>query len=157
MTVAALIMLASFTTAAAITQTSGHYSTFSGPVSGAIRQVVANPRGAVDFVCFAWEPTASLYIRCRHVERVSIQVNYIAKPDYSFAFGVEDPESGNAQAHEERRDGGVVKGQYTLLEPDGRTRTVVYTADPEHGFRADVTFSGTAISQPSNRVFYGLG
>ncbi|XP_049942661.1 cuticle protein 19-like [Schistocerca serialis cubense] len=123
MTVAALIMLASFTTAAAITQTSGHYSTFSGPVSGAIRQVVANPRGAVDFV---------------------------AKPDYSFAFGVEDPESGNAQAHEERRDGGVVKGQYTLLEPDGRTRTVVYTADPEHGFRADVTFSGTAITQPSN-------
>ncbi|KAI8429058.1 hypothetical protein MSG28_007627 [Choristoneura fumiferana] len=33
----------------------------------------------------------------------------------------------------EARDGDVVKGMYTLVEPDGNVRTVHYTADDAHG------------------------
>jgi hypothetical protein len=38
-----------------------------------------------------------------------------------------------------------VKGQYSLVEPDGSVRTVDYTSDPEHGFNAIVTKEGKAI------------
>lgn len=58
-----------------------------------------------------------------------------AKPDYTFGYGVNDPETGNAQKHEETRDGDTVRGQYSVLEPDGSIRTVVYTADPQNGFQ----------------------
>lgn len=64
-----------------------------------------------------------------------------AKPDYSFSYGVEDPLTGNSQNHKETRDGDVVKGQYTVLDPDGTTRTVTYTADPQNGFQATVHHS----------------
>lgn len=70
-----------------------------------------------------------------------------AKPDYTFAYGVEDPLTGNSQNHKETRDGDVVKGQYTVLDPDGSTRTVTYTADPQNGFQATVHQSA-----PSNNV-----
>ena len=70
-----------------------------------------------------------------------------AKPDYSFSYGVEDPLTGNSQNHKETRDGDVVKGQYTVLDPDGTTRTVTYTADPQNGFQATVHHSA-----PSNHV-----
>jgi hypothetical protein len=70
-----------------------------------------------------------------------------AKPDYTFSYGVEDPLTGNSQNHKETRDGDVVKGQYTVLDPDGTTRTVTYTADPQNGFQATVHQSA-----PSNSV-----
>ena len=38
----------------------------------------------------------------------------------------------------ETRDGDVVKGQYSLVEPDGSIRTVDYTADKHNGFNAVV-------------------
>lgn len=40
------------------------------------------------------------------------------------------------------RDGEFVRGQYSLVESDGTIRTVEYTADPIHGFRAVVHKSG---------------
>lgn len=70
-----------------------------------------------------------------------------AKPDYTFSYGVEDPLTGNSQNHKETRDGDIVKGQYTVLDPDGTTRTVTYTADPQNGFQATVHQSA-----PSNSV-----
>jgi hypothetical protein len=70
-----------------------------------------------------------------------------AKPDYTFSYGVEDPLTGNSQNHKETRDGDIVKGQYTVLDPDGTTRTVTYTADPQNGFQATVHQSA-----PSNNV-----
>jgi hypothetical protein len=72
-----------------------------------------------------------------------------AKPDYTFAYGVEDPLTGNSQNHKETRDGDIVKGQYTVLDPDGTTRTVTYTADPQNGFQATVHHSA-----PSNNVHH---
>jgi hypothetical protein len=38
-----------------------------------------------------------------------------------------------------------VKGQYSLVEPDGSIRTVDYTADPVNGFNAVVSKSGPGV------------
>ena len=38
----------------------------------------------------------------------------------------------------EQREGDNVKGQYTLVEPDGSVRTVDYTSDEKNGFNAVV-------------------
>ena len=45
----------------------------------------------------------------------------------------------------EQREGDSVVGHYSLLEPDGTTRTVHYTADPHNGFNAVVEKSGHAV------------
>ncbi|XP_065341078.1 cuticle protein 19-like [Cloeon dipterum] len=69
--------------------------------------------------------------------------NY-AYPKYSFNYGVNDPHTGDQKSQSETRDGDVVKGQYSLVEPDGSIRTVDYTADSINGFNAVVTKSGHA-------------
>lgn len=45
---------------------------------------------------------------------------------------------GDNKAQEETRQGDVVQGSYTLVEPDGSRRTVTYAADPLNGFNAVV-------------------
>lgn len=59
-------------------------------------------------------------------------------PKYSFKYGVEDPHTGDVKAVQEERDGDRVKGEYSLVEPDGSIRTVKYTADKHTGFNAVV-------------------
>jgi hypothetical protein len=61
-----------------------------------------------------------------------------AYPQYSFGYSVQDALTGDSKTQHETRDGGVVKGSYSLVEPDGTTRTVEYTADPVNGFNAVV-------------------
>ena len=39
----------------------------------------------------------------------------------------------------------MVKGQYSLVEPDGSVRTVDYTADDVHGFNAVVSKSAPTV------------
>jgi hypothetical protein len=46
---------------------------------------------------------------------------------------VTDHHTGDIKHQSETRDGGVVKGQYSLVEPDGSIRTVDYTADDING------------------------
>ncbi|XP_017782054.1 PREDICTED: cuticle protein 18.6-like [Nicrophorus vespilloides] len=56
----------------------------------------------------------------------------------------------NAVQHEnqhEERDGYVVKGYYSLVQPDGVTRTVHYSADSHNGFNAEVEYKGEPIVQ----------
>ncbi|XP_065158390.1 cuticle protein 19-like [Atheta coriaria] len=65
-------------------------------------------------------------------------------PKYEFKYGVEDKHTHDIKSQHEERDGDVVKGYYTLVQPDGRTRTVHYTADKHNGFNADVKYSGHA-------------
>ncbi|KAK9869680.1 hypothetical protein WA026_003428 [Henosepilachna vigintioctopunctata] len=60
--------------------------------------------------------------------------------DYSFSYGVKDLHTGDVKSQWERRNGDVIKGQYSLLEPDGSTRTVDYTADDKNGFNAVVKY-----------------
>ncbi|KAK9739561.1 Insect cuticle protein [Popillia japonica] len=71
-------------------------------------------------------------------------VDYYAYPKYEFNYGVADGHTGDHKSQEEVRDGDVVKGSYSLHEPDGTIRTVHYTADDHNGFNAVVTRSGHA-------------
>jgi len=58
---------------------------------------------------------------------------------YHFAYTVVDPLTGDVKSQNEVSDGrGTVKGSYSLVEADGSTRVVEYTADDEHGFNAEV-------------------
>lgn len=52
--------------------------------------------------------------------------------------------TGDNKAQTESREGGVVKGSYSLSEPDGTIRVVDYTADPVSGFNAVVKRVGPA-------------
>uniref|UniRef100_T1GYP2 Uncharacterized protein n=1 Tax=Megaselia scalaris TaxID=36166 RepID=T1GYP2_MEGSC len=45
----------------------------------------------------------------------------------------------NSKTQEETRDGDVVRGSYSLIEPDGSRRTVNYFADSINGFNAVVS------------------
>ncbi|XP_023313026.1 cuticle protein 19-like [Anoplophora glabripennis] len=76
---------------------------------------------------------------------VSHNIDYYAHPKYEFSYGVKDPHTGDDKAQHEERDGDVVKGYYTLTEPDGTKRTVHYTADKHNGFNAIVEKSGPAV------------
>lgn len=63
----------------------------------------------------------------------------VAGSSYHFAYSVEDPLTGDVKSQNEVSDGrGTVKGTYSLVEADGSTRVVEYTADDEHGFNAEV-------------------
>lgn len=59
-------------------------------------------------------------------------------PQYSFGYSVQDFTTGDNKVAKEVREGGIVKGSYSLAEPDGTKRTVNYYADPIHGFNAVV-------------------
>lgn len=63
---------------------------------------------------------------------------YVPK-SYHFQYAVHDPHTGDVKNQNEVGDGhGNVKGTYSLVEPDGSTRVVEYTADDVHGFNAVV-------------------
>ncbi|XP_039288413.1 cuticle protein 7-like [Nilaparvata lugens] len=59
-------------------------------------------------------------------------------PKYAFEYAVADHHTGDTKSQHETRDGDVVKGSYSLIEPDGSKRTVEYTADDHNGFNAVV-------------------
>lgn len=63
---------------------------------------------------------------------------YDPNPQYSYEYNVHDAHTGDVKSQHESREGDVVHGSYSLVEPDGSTRTVEYTADPHNGFNAVV-------------------
>lgn len=71
-----------------------------------------------------------------------------AYPKYSFNYGIKDPHTGDIKSQAEERDGDVVKGQYSLVEPDGSVRTVDYTADDHNGFNAVVHKTAAVHAAP---------
>ncbi|XP_060517128.1 cuticle protein 19-like [Cylas formicarius] len=71
--------------------------------------------------------------------------DYYAHPKYEFNYGVQDPHTGDHKTQHEVRDGDVVKGSYSVAEPDGTLRTVHYTADDYNGFNAVVEKSGHPV------------
>uniref|UniRef100_A0A1A9UQF9 Uncharacterized protein n=1 Tax=Glossina austeni TaxID=7395 RepID=A0A1A9UQF9_GLOAU len=73
-------------------------------------------------------------------------------PRYAFEYGVNDPHTGDIKHQREERDGDVVKGQYSLVEPDGNVRTVKYYADWETGFHAEVINSRDSTKTLSKRT-----
>lgn len=56
-----------------------------------------------------------------------------AYPRYQFRYSVSDDETKDQKSHQESRDGDNVEGEYSLVQPDGKTRIVTYTADKENG------------------------
>ncbi|CAH0726176.1 unnamed protein product, partial [Brenthis ino] len=64
----------------------------------------------------------------------------------SFSYDVADPISGDYKSQVESRIGGVVRGQYSLVEPDGTQRIVDYTADDVNGFNAVVRKEPLALA-----------
>uniref|UniRef100_A0A182M9G0 Uncharacterized protein n=1 Tax=Anopheles culicifacies TaxID=139723 RepID=A0A182M9G0_9DIPT len=71
-------------------------------------------------------------------ESIEESQDYYAYPKYQFEYGVKDPLTGDHKSQWEMRDGDIVKGAYTLDEPDGTQRIVEYRADDRNGFEAIV-------------------
>ncbi|CAH1401830.1 unnamed protein product [Nezara viridula] len=72
-------------------------------------------------------------------------VDYYAPPHYKFDYGVHDSHTYDVKKQEETREGDVVKGYYSLHEPDGTERIVHYTSDKHNGFNAIVERKGHAV------------
>ncbi|XP_026321127.1 cuticle protein 21-like [Hyposmocoma kahamanoa] len=72
-------------------------------------------------------------------------IDSIPNPNYGFDYAVNDPITGDNKAQWEQRHGDVVRGAYSLVEPDGNIRKVEYTADPISGFNAVVTRTGPNV------------
>ncbi|XP_047469182.1 vegetative cell wall protein gp1-like, partial [Penaeus chinensis] len=66
--------------------------------------------------------------------------DYGQRPNYGYAYDVNDPHTGNFQGKQETSEDGIVRGSYHLLQPDGRVRVVTYHADDATGFKADVEY-----------------
>ena len=72
------------------------------------------------------------------VVKTVVDSEYDPNPQYTYAYHVQDPFTGDSKSQVESRSGDVVQGQYALNDPDGTRRTVDYTADPVNGFNAVV-------------------
>ncbi|XP_049794470.1 larval cuticle protein A3A-like [Schistocerca nitens] len=78
-------------------------------------------------------------------------------PQYSFSYDVQDAITGDTKSQQETRDGDVVQGVYSLVEPDGSRRTVEYQADPVNGFNAVVHRDTGAVAVAKPVVGVGVG
>ncbi|PSN37957.1 hypothetical protein C0J52_10443 [Blattella germanica] len=81
--------------------------------------------------------------------------DHYAHPHYKYNYAVHDPHTGDVKNQWESRDGDVVKGAYSLVQPDGATRVVEYTADKHNGFSAVVKTAG-GHARPEV-AYYGAG
>ncbi|XP_059051781.1 larval cuticle protein A3A-like isoform X1 [Achroia grisella] len=79
---------------------------------------------------------------------------YDSHPQYSFAYDVQDGHTGDSKSQHETRDGDVVQGSYSVVDPDGTKRTVEYTADPHNGFNAVVHREPLAVKVAAAPVAY---
>ena len=86
-----------------------------------------------------------------HANHVPVRTAVIAQPaeavgvaQYSFGYSIADTETGDSKTRQETRNGDVTTGSYSVADPDGRIRTVTYTADAVNGFQAQVTYDGEA-------------
>lgn len=73
--------------------------------------------------------------------------------EYNYSYGVDDPSTGDRKNIQEVRKGDVVKGSYSVVDPDGTKRTVEYTADSKNGFKAIVHTEPVLSEQYDNTNF----
>lgn len=59
-------------------------------------------------------------------------------PQYSYGYDVQDALTGDYKGHQEQRNGDLVTGSYSVIDPDGTRRIVDYSADSLNGFNAVV-------------------
>ncbi|VVC35897.1 Insect cuticle protein,Chitin-binding type R&R consensus [Cinara cedri] len=123
---------------------------FAAPLTaypaGAARFAAPIPAAAAPFPAAVAAPAAAPLVRAAPLAAapvplapVAAKLDYTdAYPQYQYAYTVRDSLTGDAKDQEEIRDGDVVKGRYSLIEPDGSRRTVNYYADDVNGFNAVV-------------------
>ncbi|XP_031769387.1 cuticle protein 19-like [Galleria mellonella] len=100
--------------------------------------------GGYDQGAVAYAPVAQVAQYGGYDDR---NVDYHAHPKYDYSYSVSDPHTGDHKTQHEVRDGDVVRGEYSLLQPDGTFRKVTYTADDHNGFNAVVENSGASQHQ----------
>ncbi|XP_047020811.1 cuticle protein 18.6-like [Helicoverpa zea] len=86
--------------------------------------------------------SSSQSIKQYHGKATEKHVEYYSHPKYEFAYKVVDRHTGDKKSQHESRDGHVVKGVYSLHQPDGTVRIVEYHADKKTGFNANVKYEG---------------
>ncbi|XP_063911578.1 larval cuticle protein A3A-like [Zophobas morio] len=72
------------------------------------------------------------------VAKTVVADEYDPHPQYQYGYDIQDGLTGDSKSQHEVRDGDVVQGSYSLVDPDGTRRTVEYSADPVNGFNAVV-------------------
>ncbi|KAJ8714667.1 hypothetical protein PYW07_002892 [Mythimna separata] len=77
-----------------------------------------------------------------------------APAHYEFSYSVHDDHSGDVKQQQESREGDVVHGSYSLVQPDGVHRFVDYTSDKVNGFNANVRYEGTPVYPEPAKVAY---
>ncbi|XP_013186170.1 larval cuticle protein A2B [Amyelois transitella] len=70
-------------------------------------------------------------------------------PQYRFGYNVADALTGDYKSQQESRDGDLVQGSYSLVDPDGTRRTVDYAADSVNGFNAVVRKEPLVAAAPA--------
>jgi len=99
--------------------------------------------------------SAPVYAHSHHAHApVHHDIDYYAHPKYSYNYGVADGHTGDHKTQHESRDGDVVKGSYSVAEPDGTLRIVEYTADDHNGFNAVVKKIGHPVHPPPAPVVH---
>ncbi|XP_053615674.1 larval cuticle protein A2B-like [Plodia interpunctella] len=73
-------------------------------------------------------------------------------PQYSYGYDVQDALTGDYKGHQEQRNGDLVTGSYTVVDPDGTRRIVDYSADPLNGFNAVVRREPLVVAAPARVV-----
>ncbi|XP_070490886.1 probable serine/threonine-protein kinase kinX [Chironomus tepperi] len=66
-------------------------------------------------------------------------MDYHEDKNYAFGYHVSDYKSGNNFGHTQSKNNKEIKGEYSILLPDGRVQTTKYFAD-DSGFHADVSY-----------------
>ncbi|CAG9793416.1 unnamed protein product [Diatraea saccharalis] len=67
---------------------------------------------------------------------------------YKYSYDIQDPTTGDTKTQHEVRQGNIVTGQYSVVDPDGTKRIVDYNVHPRKGFSA-VVHTEPATSQRS--------
>lgn len=83
--------------------------------------------------------------------------NFQAYPAYTSTYSVADKLTGDQKSATEVRDGGVTKGSYSVVQPDGVLRTVNYIVTPLGGFQAQVINKGVAAHPAILGIGKGIG
>lgn len=108
---------------------------YSAPVAYASPLAYAPVAKVATPVAYAAVPIAKV---AAPIAKAVVSEEYDPHPQYSFAYDIQDSLTGDSKSQQESRDGDVVQGRYSLVEPDGTRRIVEYTADPINGFNAIV-------------------
>jgi hypothetical protein len=101
-------------------------------------------------LAYAAHATPLAYAAPAVAKVAAVDTDYDPHPQYSYSYEIQDALTGDAKSQHESRDGDVVQGSYSLVEPDGTVRTVEYIADPVNGFNAVV--HKTPLAAPVAKV-----